>query len=374
MWKTAWLAFSGDMMILRPLSEPERRSPLFALLRAAECSVGNLEVPLTTAAPEAEKASTLRADPERAQDVAEMGFDVVTLANNHALDCGLQGLRDTIAALETVGVQHVGTGANQRASYEPVFRETSGGKVAIFGVASTLPPGFAAGAFRPGIAPIRVLSQFAVDPAVVSEQPGIAPFVHTQAHQADVDSFCEFVSDAKSKADFVAVMIHWGVPHGWVPLSQGVLAEYQRPLAHALIDAGADIVVGNHPHAVHPVEVYQQRLIAYSLGNFVFQAWPELRQASDKGRYSSSLPMAPYRNPFNDPATLESVLLLAQRGERVSYRFVPTLMSSDGNPIVADPVTANRIIDRLEGNEPDQYQIARLSDAELNTIVGEVIL
>ena len=64
--------------------------------------------------------------------------------------------------------------------------------------------------------------------------------------------------------------MHWGVPSPWLSPIQGPLTEYQRPLAHAIIDAGADLIIGNHPHAIHPVEIYQGKCICYSLGNFVY--------------------------------------------------------------------------------------------------------
>jgi len=127
---------------------------------------------------------------------------------------------------------------------------------------------------------VRVRQSVAIDPALQQEQPGGAPFMHTEAHDADVEAACDTVRSVRKHARLVVVALHWGIPHGFAARSYGILAEYQRPLAHALVDAGADIVVGHHPHVVHPVERYRNGLIAYSLGNYVFHSWGHFSEAS----------------------------------------------------------------------------------------------
>jgi poly-gamma-glutamate synthesis protein (capsule biosynthesis protein) len=117
---------------------------------------------------------------------------------------------------------------------------------------------------------VRVVSRFVIDPVVLDQNPGMAPFVETSARAEDVTSACAAVAAARELADVVVVGLHWGVPAGWAPSFQSELADYQQPLAHALIDAGADAIVGHHPHVLHGIEVYCGRPIFYSLGNFLF--------------------------------------------------------------------------------------------------------
>jgi poly-gamma-glutamate synthesis protein (capsule biosynthesis protein) len=94
------------------------------------------------------------------------------------------------------------------------------------------------------------------------------PTVRSWARPHDQDRICRLIATTKEQAAMVIVAIHWGVPPHWLSPSQGLLATYQQPLAHALIDAGADVVWGHHAHVMHPIEIYQGHPIFYSLGNF----------------------------------------------------------------------------------------------------------
>jgi len=379
--KESWIAFTGDVAVQAPMGEGELSDRVFELLRSAELAAGNLEAPLTRRGSPADKAITLRADPDRAEELRRMGFDAFNLANNHMLDYGAEGLLDTWTHLERARLVHFGSGRDRQSSYLPALLETSRGIVALLGAASTLPAGFAATDERAGVAPVRVRQWFAVDALLLPEQPGTAPFVHTEAYEPDVEALEEAVREASSRADFTAVALHWGVPPGWAAPSQGLLAEYQRPLARRLIDAGADLVVGHHPHAVHPVEVYRDRLICYSLGNFLFNSTiggdrrddveagragagggvetgkAGTRGAPPNGRFPAddpeplvdlAIPTAPYRNVFGGEEGRRSILLLVDRSkDGVSYRFIPLRLSDGGIPSPADGEEGSLILDRL---------------------------
>lgn len=337
-----WLAVTGDVVVRRSPSGCDDR--LRRLLADAALSFGNLEVPLTTRGTPAEKAITHRADPKLSTDLRDLGFDVLTLANNHALDFGVDGMHDTVAALADAGLAAVGAGNDASEALRPLHRSTAGGTVALLGLCAALPPGFAAGAARPGVAPLRVLQQVSVDPALAAEQPGMAPFVHTRAHGPDLDAACSAVREASRTADIVVVAVHWGVPLGFAAASYGVLAEYQRPAGRALVDAGADVVVGHHPHAVQPVEEYRGGLIAYSVGNYVFHDWDAVPSSS----FPMQVPAAPYRSPFGAAETRDSVIVTIDRDDEGSLvvGFVPTTMA-DGDPVVPAPEHASAILRRL---------------------------
>ena len=256
---------TGDFLPQRPPGDP-----VGALLRAGDIAFVNLEGPLTDADAPADTVAWVRGERRLAAELRAAGVAVATLANNHAADFGTAGLLDTVAALGEAGVQVVGAGHDLEHALRPQVVSTDGPSIAFLGLASTLPNGCAAGERRPGIAPVRVVSRFVIDPVVLDQNPGMAPYVETLAREQDVAGACAAVAAAKQRADVVVVGIHWGVPVGWAPSFQSELADYQQPLAHALIDAGADAIVGHHPHVLHGIEVYDGRPIFYSLGNFLF--------------------------------------------------------------------------------------------------------
>lgn len=385
-----WLAITGDVAPMREVREYDRR--LHELMHGAEVVFGNLEVPLTTRGARAEKAATHRAHPDRVAEVRAFGFDVVTLANNHMLDFGADGLADTLATLSGAGIATAGAGADRRAALRPVVRDTARGSIAFIGLCAALPPGFAATDERPGVAPLRVRQSIAIDPALQQEQPGGAPFMHTEAYIADVDAACTAVRAVRGDARLVIVALHWGIPHGFAARSYGVLAEYQRPVAHALVDAGADLVVGHHPHVVHPIERYRHGLVAYSLGNYVFHSWghfdrPPATLASDAATddveqtLELDMPVAPFRNAFRAEEMLESVVVAVDPAARggLRVRFVPTVMR-EGDPWLPDDARAIRVLHRLThpalppleaGYTP---RISLVHDAQLGAVVGEVLV
>lgn len=238
------------------------------LLREGDIAFANLETPLTTRGVAQEKLSVLRGDPSLADDLLAAGVDIVTLANNHLLDYGPEGLLDTLAALDARGIPHVGAGPTLEDARAPRMLEGPGGSIGFLGFASTLPQGFAAGPLRPGVAPIRATTAFVVEGYTLLEQPGTAPPIATFPLEMDLEATVESVRALRRQVDFLVVTGHWGV------VGQDAVMDYQRAIAHALIDAGADLIVGHHPHRLHGVEFYAGKPIFYSIGNFVFEAPP----------------------------------------------------------------------------------------------------
>jgi poly-gamma-glutamate synthesis protein (capsule biosynthesis protein) len=163
--------------------------------------------------------------------------------------------------------------------------------VAFGGFNATLPQGAAASPNRPGTAPLRVESSYVAD-ATLEEQPGTSPYVRTSPFEPDLAYAADRIGDARRTADVVVVSVHWGVPPGWAAPFQGTLADYQPPMAHALIDAGADVILGHHPHTLHGVEIYRGKPILYSLGNYVFHAM------APGAKLPIMRPLPPYRWEF----------------------------------------------------------------------------
>jgi poly-gamma-glutamate synthesis protein (capsule biosynthesis protein) len=168
------------------------------------------------------------------------GLDYVSLANNHIRDAGAAGLLQTIDALDGWGIAHSGAGADLAAARAPAMLDAAGVKVAILGY-DTIAGSYWATADRAGSAQLTA--------GIVAED----------------------VAGARAAgADLVIVFPHWGTEYRATPFAA------QQALAHACVDAGADLVIGNHAHWAGAVEVYNGRPIWYALGNFVFdQSWSE---------------------------------------------------------------------------------------------------
>ena len=197
--------------------------------------------------------------PEVARDLAPFSIGAVSLANNHTMDYGVEALQDTIDVVEACGVATFGAGASCATPSAHVYWSSmvcgSGWSACRARCRQALPQPTAPG----GVAPIRVITQLEMDPGLALEQPGSAPLMHTRLVEADVDRAQAAVRAARDEADVVLIMMHWGVPPSIATFYGFYLAEYQQPLGRALIDAGADVIIGHHPHVLHAVETYRGR-------------------------------------------------------------------------------------------------------------------
>jgi Bacterial capsule synthesis protein PGA_cap len=234
-------------------------------LRAADLTVGNLETSISTRGVAAVKQYTFRGPPRALPAMSRLaGFDVLTLANNHAADYGPQALLDTIRYARAAGIQTIGAGASSDLARRPAFVEAGGLRVALLGYSDVNPLGFPATAWTPGTA------------------------------RADEAAITADVRAARRRADVVVCFLHWGVELRAEPDSR------QRSLASACLDAGAKVVLGAHPHVFGAVERPGRRtLVAWTLGNFVFPSFGtpaqtgilEVRLGADGVRGSRVLPV-----------------------------------------------------------------------------------
>lgn len=322
---------------------PRRADPrsIFAsvadTLRASDVRVGHLECPLSsrgTPAPNAKLA--MRSDPSVAKALREIGFDMLSVAGNHALDFGVVALSDTVTALQDAGIQMCGVGASLARAREPAIIESRGRRVAMLSYCSILPVGYAAERARPGCAPIRAYTHFHhVEP----DQPGTPPRVLTFTDQNDLDAMVADVSAARERADIVLLSIHWGLH-----FTRATLADYQRVVARAAIDAGAHAILGHHPHVLKAIEMYRGRPIFYSLGNFaieqphVFNADIQREQSfEDISRLSSGWqPNAKFITPPDTRHTVIARLEIDGDGAVVPF-ITPCSIDDDSVPILLRP-------------------------------------
>ena len=206
-------------------------------IRGADIFMVNQEFPFSSrGAAVADKQYTFRLPPSRVNLLKEMGIDVVTLANNHILDFGTDPLIDSGTTLDVAGIDYVGAGENLERAKKLLLRRVNGTTIGYLGASRVyMDASWAATAGRPG-----VFSTY--DPRdLVAE-----------------------IEAAREVCDYLVVYVHWGIERDTKP------QEYQRTLAMNYIDAGADLVVGSHPHVLQGVEYYNGKPILYSLGNFVF--------------------------------------------------------------------------------------------------------
>jgi poly-gamma-glutamate synthesis protein (capsule biosynthesis protein) len=206
------------------------------LLRRADITIGNLETAVSSRGTPAAKQYTFRGAPWMLRPVhSYAGFDVLTLANNHAVDLGRAALLDTIHAVRAAGMQAIGAGANAWRARRPAIVASGALRIAFLGYSDVNPPGFSA----------------------TTDAPGTA--------RADPEEIAADVHAALRRADVAVCFFHWGVELHAQPDSR------QRELASACLHAGASLVLGAHPHVFGPVVRPTRRtLVAWTLGNFVF--------------------------------------------------------------------------------------------------------
>jgi len=219
------------------------------LLRQADITFGNLESPLGVGGTKLPgKGIWFRANPDSVKALVDGGFDVVSLANNHALDYDTPPFLQTFQVLQGHNILAVGGGKDAAEANRPAIVEKDGVRVAFLAYSE--------------MADIIWSLQYPRMLKATETDPGIAPLV--------VRDIVRDIKSARKDADMVVVSLHWGVEYADDPTPA------QRETAHALVDAGADLILGHHPHTLQGVEIYRNAVIAYSLGNFVFdQSWSD---------------------------------------------------------------------------------------------------
>lgn len=252
-------------------------------LKQAHVAVGNLETSLSYRGYPADKTYTFRASPKFTSGLQYAGIDLVSVANNHALDYGRTAFADTTKALRDAGIGYAGGGMNKTNAWAPKFIYRNGAKIAYLAFSEITPANFAATTTRSGTA-------------------------YTQ----DISAVVRAVASARRQADYVLVSMHWGVEKEYYPTRR------QINEGHAIITAGANAVLAHHPHRIQGVEYYKNGIIAYSLANFVF-------------------------SPASQGST-ETFILKLQFGPKsvISAQAIPVVIQS-GAPKLATGDTARRI-------------------------------
>jgi poly-gamma-glutamate capsule biosynthesis protein CapA/YwtB (metallophosphatase superfamily) len=211
-------------------------------LQQADMTFGNLEGTLTERGSPRPKNYTFRTPPSLAGGLVNAGFDILSVANNHTMDFGPEGLEDTLATLDYLGIKRQGAGANEAEARTPVILEANGLKIGFLSYVNVGQ---------------EVRSNYVNETAAAdADSPGVA-WAYPEDVSADVAAL-------KAQVDLVVVSVHIGIEGSFV------LRDWQTDTAHAAIDAGAALVLGHHAHVLQRIEHYGDGVIIFGLGNFVF--------------------------------------------------------------------------------------------------------
>ena len=270
-----------------------------------------------------------RGKPHMTSVFSDCGFDVVSVASNHALDWGPDALMDMVDNFRKRGIQTVGGGRNIEEARQPAIVERNGIKVAVLAYCSVLHEGYAATADKPGIAPLRAHTYY----QPYDDQPGTPPRIVTIPDAEDMAAMTEDIARAKKAAHVVIVSFHWGIH--FIPR---MIAGYQPITAKAAFEAGADLILGHHPHIPKAIEMFGDKACFYSLGTFIMST----KAGSSPGRAARfaekyGVTMDPeYPNlPYGPDAKLSLVakaVFSRQGTAKVSY--LPTWINKQLRPQV----------------------------------------
>ena len=214
------------------------------VLQTGDVVFANLEAPFADSGMAAEKIYTFRVPTKYAVGLRQAGFNAVSLANNHILDFGIGALQQTLQALDQQQVHHAGAGMTLDEAWRPAMIDTRAGRVAILAFSMTFPKEFWA-----------------------TDSTGGTAYPYEERLIQTLDSL-------NREADFVIVSFHWGAEKRETP------KDYQIYFARLAIDHGADLILGHHPHVLQGLELYKNRLIAYSLGNLAFASYSRVAKHS----------------------------------------------------------------------------------------------
>jgi hypothetical protein len=349
--ETATVFGVGDVFLNAPDGRAALR-PLTPLLRTAEIVFGNCEgVYSDRPCPSPARRHFMGAPRERGEMLGEAPLHVMSVANNHAMDGGDVGLRDTIELLRGQGIAVTGAGEHLAEATSAAMIESNGLRVAFLGFCSVFPVGHEARRDRPGIAPLRVRTIYD-DPDRSFWEPAIDPVIATQPLPHDLEGFRDAIAAASSAADFVVVACHWGYS-----ARLELLHDYEIELARDAVGHGADAVLCHHHHSLRGIEMHRGRPIFYGLGALIHhfaegQLLTRQQVADRRARFGALASFGEDADfplfPFNPDARMTGIAVLdLSPGGEMSCGFIPALMLPDGStePLRAGDERAARVFD-----------------------------
>ncbi len=276
--------------------------------------------------------------PEHANVLKEIKFDVASFASNHSMDLGADALFDTCDTLKQMGFQVIGAGKNIAEARKPAIVERKGIRVGFLAYTSVIRDGMAAGLDKPGVAPLRAWNVYR---PLAEWEPGSPAKVHTFPNREDLANLVTDIKKLRPLVDVLVVSMHWGLLY-----RPTVIADYQIDGAHAIIDAGADLILGHHPHILKGIEVYKGKVIFYSIGHFAFDISGQVRQQMEKD-WPERTEYGKFLNMKIEPEWFHSQFAYAQDnrksmivkciiadGSIARVSFMPVLINKQAQPVL----------------------------------------
>jgi poly-gamma-glutamate synthesis protein (capsule biosynthesis protein) len=305
------------LLLLGDTNLQDRKDPggaykyVLPTLQAADVRFTNLEGPFAGTSKDPRqpdiphKKGWKHSEPEMVQGLVAAGIDGVGVANN--VTYPWQALMRSLEVLERAKIPYTGGGRNLAQAHEPLIIERKGVRFGFHQYAATVfPYNHAADENTPGIAAVKIHTYYKPPPNL--DKPGQPPIVVTIPDESSLQTMVDDIRSLRRQVDILVVSYHWGVS------ASTKLVDYQKALAHAAVDAGADIVFGHGPHKYQRVEIHKGKPILYSLSNFVFD-WPVMRRF---------------------PEGLVARACIKNR-KLASISLVPLWIGEDNNPRLHDP-------------------------------------
>lgn len=348
-----WVADSSGavrLLLVGDTNLQNRKEPSSAFahvlptLQGADVLFGHLEGPLRTPSSDPDdpdiphKPGWKHSEPRMVEGLLAAGFDAVSCASNVTYGKGV--VESTLSTLDTAGIAHCGIGRNLHEARQPAIIETKGMHIGFLSYTSVFwPYQHAAGPDSPGVATVKATTAYQPDRRAL-EMPGAAPIIVTTPDPAELAAMENDVRTLRERVDILVLSCHWGVSSSSEP------ADYQRVMAHRAIEAGADIIMGHHPHVLQPIEVYKGKPIFYSVGNFAFD-WEKMRHRHKDGLLLSCL---------------------IRQGILKQVSFVPVRRDDNNFITILHPAeTGQEIIERVKG-------ISGKSGTEFELVSAEVMV
>jgi Bacterial capsule synthesis protein PGA_cap len=265
----------GDINLLGFDTGSNPFADLMPHLGSLDLVIGNLEGLLAEPAELFYKPGFTHVGTGHAPNLAEAGFGVLNLASN--VTYGAEPIRTTIEQLDDAGIAHTGAHADLVRAQAPARVTVNGVRVGMVLRTSVFwPNGHVATDSQAGVVPVRVATSYRPHPRLI-EMPGLPAAVVTTPDDADVDALRADLTAIRDEVDVLVAFFHFGVS------SQRAVVDYQRTLAQAAIDAGADVVFGSHAHVVQPIEVYRGKPIFFGLSQVIF-GWDFVARVKHPGQ------------------------------------------------------------------------------------------
>ena len=309
--KQASILLFGDINIQNREKPEDAFNKVVPTLKNADFRIGNLEGPFAGTTKDARyvdiphKNKWRHSEPDQIKGIIAANMSAVSVANN--VTWPWEALMRSLAILEENDMPHAGGGENIEAAHKPVILEKNGIRIGFLAYASTVFPfKHAATDSTPGVATVKVDTWY--KPVKNLDKPGMPMDVMTKVQPAELERMIADIKELNNKVDIVICSYHWGISHN------PELIDYQVEIAHAAVDAGADVIMGHGNHLIAAIETYNGKPVFYGLGNFAFD-WYEM-----KGRNEGLMAKLDIKN---------------KKIDRVS--LVPLWRDKDNNPYFLDP-------------------------------------